>query len=306
MRPGANVSEGHTTLVQTILEHPDTGPGSDMDVPPATSTTTTNAHSGEAAAPTMHSAFANLAQSHPNLQLPPSALGSDGVLAGTAPHPAEPSDRNLPPQPIARTVSKSGTPRSLHATDSGVPPIAEPDAPATATPKTPGRSAFVGSMGPAAAGGPTSTAPPASVSTSVASAAPKKKKASDMSKAERRALQEEQRAKKAAAKEVQGLPTADSFGAMRNNSLSIRVLDTGWNRVDELHVQSSVMDLIGWFNLSGMQTQVNLESQRFPRHGPELLRRRKIELRQGRRQNSLHEAVQESTLWTCSRIFRPT
>lgn len=205
MRTAGNTSEGHATLVQTIPEHPDAGAGSDVDVPPGASTSTVVAYTADAPAPTMNSAFAHLAQSHPNLQLPPSALlpGADGVLPGTAPQAVEPSNRHLPQQPVARTLSKGGTPRSLYAADSGIPPSAEPDVPATVTPKTPGRGAFVASSMTAGAAGSTAAGPPPSVSASIASV-PKKKKTSDMSKAERRALQEEQRAKKAAAKEVQG------------------------------------------------------------------------------------------------------
>lgn len=199
MRAG-NASEGHTILVQTIAEHGEGGPGSDVDGPAVTSVSTNYVPSNDAAAPTMNSAFASLGQSQPNLQLPPSALepSSETVVPGATSHSTEPSDRNVIQQ-TARTLSKGGTPRSLHATDSGIPAVMEPDVTATVTPKTPRRCASVGAS--AAGPGPASSA--AGPSTS-ATSAPKKKKASDMSKAERRALQEEQRAKKAAAKEVQG------------------------------------------------------------------------------------------------------
>lgn len=205
MRTAGSMSEGHTTLIQTISEHPDGGAGSDVDAPPGTATNTSLAYNADAPVPTLNSAFTNLTQTQPHLQLPPSALlpGPDGVLPGTAPQAVEQSDRHLPQQPVARTLSKGGTPRSLPTADSGVPPVAEPEVPGTATSKTPGRSAFLPSSMAAGAEGSTSAGPPASVSASVASV-PKKKKASDMSKAERRALQEEQRSKKLAAKELQG------------------------------------------------------------------------------------------------------
>lgn len=204
-RTVGHAPDGHMNIASTISEVPNAGPGSDSDPAP---NSLSAAYAGDAVAPSMHAAFANMSLNHPNLQLPQSALlipGADGMLPGTAPIVGEAADRGAPqPPPAARTLSKSGTPRSLHAVDSGAAPTVEPDVHPNATPKTPVRNVGAIGSGSIAGGATLASVPPTpSVSTS-AIPAPKKKKASDMSKAERRALQEEQRAKKAAAKDNPG------------------------------------------------------------------------------------------------------